>query len=108
MIKARELFCRLMKVNSTLATFPALIILPAKSRLELVAAGGRSYGVGAAPGRDGLQQGLVAGLMIKAYIAPGPFRLFIPLEKRELVPKRCGRCYHDRVFFANRGNLHHG
>ena len=50
------MFCWLMKVNSTLATFPALIIIPARSRLERVAAGGRSYGVGAAHGRDGLQQ----------------------------------------------------
>jgi len=46
--------------------YRALSIIPARSRMELVAAGGRSDGVGAAPGRDGLPQGLVAGFLIKA------------------------------------------
>ena len=45
--------------------YRALSIIPARSRMELVAAGGRSDGVGAAPGRDGLPQGLVAGIPIK-------------------------------------------
>jgi len=97
-----------MKVNSTLATFPALIIIPSRSRLELVAAGGRSYGFGAAPGRDGLQQGLVGRVDDQGLRCPWPLSPLFPLEKREFVPERFGRCYHDRVFFAKRGNLHHG
>ena len=45
-----------------------LIIIPATSRVTSVAAGGRSYAVGAAPGRDGLPQGRAAGIMIKAAV----------------------------------------